>query len=53
MLMNFVPYLSYSLYEEILFVFEKLIILSADIITEKVICAGIIGLIDKYTPKSK
>lgn len=53
MLQNFVQYLSYSLYEEVLFVFEKLIALCSDVISEKVLCACIIGLIDKYTMKPK
>lgn len=53
MLQNFVTYISYSLYEEVLFVFEKLIALCSDVISEKVLSACIIGLIDKYTMKSK
>jgi hypothetical protein len=48
-----VSYLSYSLYEEVLFVFEKLIALCSDVVSEKVLCACIVGLIDKYTMKSK
>lgn len=53
MLQNFVPYLSYSMYEESIYIFEILLQLCADVITEKVICACIIGLVDKYTMKSK
>lgn len=53
LLQNFVVYMSYSLYEEVLFVFEKLIALCSDVISEKVIRGCIIALIDKYTVKSK
>lgn len=53
LLTNFVPYISYSMYEESLFVFEKLIALSSDVISESVLKACIVALIDKYTPKSK
>ena len=41
------------MYEESIFIFELLLQLCQDVITEKVICACIIGLVDKYTMKSK
>ena len=41
------------MYEESLFVFEKLIALCSDVINEQVVRACIVALIDKYTPKSK
>lgn len=53
LLSNFVSYIPYSLYEETLFVFEKLIALSSDVINEKVLQKCIVALIDKYTVKSK
>jgi hypothetical protein len=53
LLSNFVAYIPYSLYEETLFVFEKLIALSSDVINEKVLQKCIVALIDKYTVKSK
>lgn len=53
LLSNFVSYIPYSLYEETLFVFEKLIALSSDVINEKVLQRCIVALIDKYTVKSK
>jgi len=53
LLSNFVAYIPYSLFEETLFVFEKLIALCSDVITEKVLQRCIVALIDKYTAKSK
>jgi len=37
LLQNFVVYVPYSLYEEVLFVFEKLIALCCDVINDKVL----------------
>ena len=53
MMSNFVTYLSYSLYEEVFFVFDKLISLCADLISEHVLKKCIVALVDKYTMKSK
>ena len=53
LLQNFAPYISYSLYEEVLFVFEKLLALCSESINEKVLCSCIVGLVDKYSMKSK
>lgn len=53
LLSNFVTYIPYSLYEEVISVFEKLIALCPDVFTDKVMQSCIIALIDKYTVKSK
>ena len=37
MLHNFVPYISYSLYEEVFSVFDKLLAMCVDVINEKVV----------------
>jgi hypothetical protein len=50
---NFASYISYSLYEDVLSVFEKLLALCSDVLTEKVIKSCLVALIDKYTMKSK
>ena len=53
LLENFVCYISYSLYEEVLGIFESMIQLCPDVLTEKVIRACVVALIDKYTMKTK
>ena len=53
MLYNFVPYISYSLYEEVFSVFDKLLLMCNDVINEKVVHRCIVSLVDKYTMKSK
>jgi hypothetical protein len=37
MLENFAPYISYSLYEEVFSVFDKLLLMCADLMNEKVV----------------
>lgn len=53
MLSNFVTCLSYSLYEEVFLVFDKLLSLCQDNITDRVLKKCIVALVDKYTMKSK
>jgi len=53
LLSNFVNCLSYSLYEEVFLVFDKLLSLCADNITDIVLKKCIVALVDKYTIKSK
>lgn len=53
LLQNFVTYISYSLYEDVLIVFEKLLALCSEVLTEKVIKSCLVALVDKYTMKSK
>jgi hypothetical protein len=53
LLQNFVSYISYCLYEDVLNVFEKLLTLCSDVLTEKVIKSCLVALVDKYTMKSK
>lgn len=53
MLNNFVPYISYSLYEEVFSVFDKLLLMCSDAINDKVVEKCIVALVDKYTMKSK
>lgn len=53
MLRNFVPYISYCLYEEVFSVFDKLLVMCADVINERVLTKCIQALVDKYTMKSK
>ena len=53
MLNNFVPYISYCLYEEVFSVFDKLLSMCSDVINEKVLTKCVIALVDKYTMKSK
>lgn len=53
LLENFVTSLSYSLYEEAFSVFDKLLYLTGDAITEVTIKKCIVALVDKYTLKSK
>ena len=45
--------MSYSLYEEVFNVFDKLLYLTNDIMTEAVLKKCIVALVDKYTLKSK
>ena len=53
MLENFASSLAYSLYEESFIVFDKLLYLAGDTITEPAIKKCIVALVDKYTLKSK
>jgi len=53
LLSNFVNYMSYSLYEEVFSVFDKLLVMSSEVITEAVLKKCIVALVDKYTLKSK
>ena len=53
MLENFVKSVAYSLYEEAFIVFDKLLYLAGETITEMVIKKCIVALVDKYTLKSK
>ena len=53
LLQNFVSYISYCLYEDVLNVFEKLLTLCSDVLTEKVIKSCLVALVDKYRMKSK
>lgn len=50
---NFLTAMSYSLYEEVFAVFDKLLFLTSDVINERVIKKCIVTLVDKYTVKSK
>ena len=52
-LTSIVGYISYSLYEEIFPVFDKLLQLCADVMTEDTLRRCIIALVDKYTMKCK
>jgi hypothetical protein len=53
MLNNFVSYISYSLYEEVFSVFDKLLNMCQDVMNEQVLTKCITSLVDKYTMKSK
>ena len=53
LLENFVQFMSYSLYEEVFNVFDKLLYLTNDIMTESILKKCIVALVDKYTLKSK
>ena len=53
LLESFVISLSYSLYEEAFTVFDKLLYLAGEAITEHAIKKCIVALVDKYTLKSK
>ena len=50
---NFVKSISYSLYEEVFVVFDRLLQLTGDMLSEKVLKQCIVALVDKYTLKSK
>ena len=50
---NFVQYVPYSLYEEIFIVFEKILSLCPDVLTERKLSKCIIAMVDKYTVRSK
>jgi hypothetical protein len=45
--------MSYSLYEEVFLVFDKLLVLTNDVISEKLLKKCIVALVDKYTLKNK
>lgn len=53
LLQNFVTYMSYSLYEEVFIVFDKLLQLTHEVINEKILKKCIVALVDKYTLKNK
>ena len=53
LLENFVTSLAYSLYEEAFTVFDKLLYLAGEAISQTAIKKCIIALVDKYTLKSK
>ena len=50
---NFVQHISYSLYEEVFPIFDKLLALTGDLIDEQILRKCIVSLVDKYTIKSK
>ena len=50
---NFLTSMSYSLYEEVFQIFDKLLFLTSDVLNERVIKKCIVTLVDKYTVKSK
>ena len=50
---NFVGTLSYSPYDEVFAVFDKLMYLTSDVLSEPVLRKCIVTLVDKYTVKSK
>lgn len=52
-LTSIVGYISYSLYEEIFPVFDKLLQLCGDVVTEDTLRRCIVALVDKYTMKCK
>lgn len=53
LLTNFATYLSYSLYEEVFTVVDKLLALTTDILSETILKKMIVALVDKYTLKNK
>lgn len=53
LLHNFADYISYSLFEEIFSVFDKLLSLTSDVMSEAILKKCIVALVDKYTLKSK
>ena len=53
LLSNFVSHISYSLYEEVFPIFDKLLALTGDLVDEQILRKCIISLVDKYTIKSK
>lgn len=50
---NFVQSLSYSLYEESFHVFDKLVSLCSEQLSDSILRRCIVALVDKYTMKSK
>ena len=50
---NFADYISYSLYEEVFSVFDKLLTLTSDVLSEIILKKCIVALVDKYTLKNK
>jgi len=50
---NFVGHIPYSLYEDVITIFEKLILMCQDVLSEKTIKLCLVALVDKYTVKSK
>jgi hypothetical protein len=53
LLSNFVSHISYSLYEEVFPIFDKLLALTGDLVDEQILRKCIVSLVDKYTIKSK
>ena len=53
LLTNFSNYISYSLYEEVFIVFDKLLAMTNDVLSEQILKKCIIALVDKYTLKNK
>ena len=53
MLEHFVPYMPNCLYEEVFSVFDKLLHLSGDALTEAIVKKTTLSMIDKYTAKGK
>lgn len=53
LLNNYCNYMSYSLYEEVFSVFDKLLLLTSDVLTDKILKKCIVALVDKYTLKTK
>ena len=49
----FADYISYNLYDEVFSVFDRLLNLCADVLSENVLKKCILALVDKYTMKSK
>lgn len=50
---NFSNYISYSLYEEVFLVFDKLLTLTGNMLSELILKKCIVALVDKYTLKNK
>jgi hypothetical protein len=53
LLSNFVQHISYSLYEEVFPIFDKLLALTGELVDESILRKCIVSLVDKYTIKSK
>jgi hypothetical protein len=53
LLTNYADYISYSLYEEVFSVFDKLLLLTGDALSEIILKKCIVALVDKYTIKNK
>jgi len=50
---SLVNYISYCLYDEIFSVFDKLLSLCQEIVSERILKKIILALVDKYTMKNK
>ena len=53
LLSNFANYISYSLYEEVFSVFDKMLALTTDVLSDVILRKVIVALVDKYTLKNK